>query len=368
MTVAPSLFADAFVGRRVPLERHLVCAMSGQFPVLACAGGGELAIVFRSGAGHYGVTGTLATAWSVDGGRRWSDPIDVAPRGDDIRNPAFGVDAGGRWMLVYWKASVRCYPAVEGTGERHWKPEPATGDPNAAPETFAVISEDRGRSWSAPRPVRCRTLPWCSPFGRIVPSGDGSYLMAAYGTAAGRLDGHSAIVLRSADGLNWGDDSLVCDEANELSLCPLGGSRLAGALRTVAGATAIVHSHDQGRTWSAPVQVTRELEHPADLTVLRDSGRLLLTFGRRRRPLGCGALTSADNGLSWDHDHETMLAGDGVGNDVGYPSTVQLPGGDLVTALYFGKGSAGSDRFDGWGEVSCQALRYPEALVVPPPR
>ena len=54
---------------------------------------------------------------------------------------------------------------------------------------------------------------------------------------------------------------------------------------------------------------------------------------------------------------------DGIGNDVGYPSTVQLDDDTLVTALYFARGSAASEPADGWCETSCQALRYPEALV-----
>jgi hypothetical protein len=86
---------------------------------------------------------------------------------------------------------------------------------------------------------------------------------------------------------------------------------------------------------------------------------MLMTFGRRNRPLGCGALTSGDAGETWQH--EVVLAGDGDGNDVGYPSTVQLEGGELATALYFARGSGVAE----WGELSCQLLRYDEAVVVP---
>ena len=62
---------DAWVGRRVEIERCLVCAMQGQFPVIARGEGGEggeggeVAAVFRVGAGHYGLQGTLATAVSI---------------------------------------------------------------------------------------------------------------------------------------------------------------------------------------------------------------------------------------------------------------------------------------------------------------
>src|SRR5689334_17059776 len=101
-----SILADAFVGRRYTVERNLVCAMQGQFPVLARSNDDTLAIVFRTGAAHYGLSGTMATACSHAGGRQWSDPIEVAPRGDDVRNPAFGIDRAGRWRLAYWKTSV----------------------------------------------------------------------------------------------------------------------------------------------------------------------------------------------------------------------------------------------------------------------
>ncbi|MCX5744820.1 MAG: sialidase family protein [Proteobacteria bacterium] len=365
--MSPVLTTDVFVGRRRALERSLVCAMQGQFPVLARGAAGELVAVFRTGAGHYGLSGTLATACSIDGGRQWSDPIEVAPRGDDVRNPALGIAADGRWVLAYWRAGDHCYPASE-TGERRWRiPSGAT---EATPDLFVIASSDRGRTWSTPRPQRAELLAWASPFGRIIcstgSSGTGTLLMAAYGpprdAPGGRFD---AIVLRSVDGgATWGDASRVLADASELSLCAWSSERLVGAVRRASGDTAIVQSDDDGRTWSAPIAVTRPGEHPADLCRLA-GGRLLLTFGRRRRPLGCGALTSVDGGATWDRDHEVLLAGDGIGNDVGYPSTVQLDDGTIVTVLYFARGSAASEPTDGWGETSCQALRYDESLVVP---
>jgi len=355
----PSITCDAFTGRRHSIERSLVCAMQGQFPVLARDAAGTLAAVFRTGASHYGLAGTLATAWSIDGGRRWSDPIDVAPRGDDLRNPAFAIAADGRWLLAYWQAGVRCYPGGA------WK-LPVAGDDRA--DLFVIASTDQGRTWSAPRAQRSELLAWASPYGRMVHV-DGTWLLAAYGRPHGGTDRArsglpesqlDAIVLRSRDGVTWGDESRVLAGASELALCSVSPDHLIGAVRRSERDTAIVHSRDGGRTWSAPVAVTRANEHPADLCVLA-GGPLLLTFGRRVRPLGCGALASRDLGATWDR--EALLAGDGIGNDVGYPSTVQLDDGTLCTAIYFARGSAASDPSDGWGETSCQLLRYPEALV-----
>ncbi|HEX4455354.1 MAG TPA: sialidase family protein [Kofleriaceae bacterium] len=341
---------DAFVGTRVSIERALVCSGAGQFPVLVRDARG-LAIALRSGGGHYGLDGTLATTFSDDGGATWSAPIDALPRGADVRNPAFGVARDGRWLLAYWRAGQRCYPGGA------WKlPVTERCDPDA----FVIASGDRGTTWSEPVAIATARLAWASPYGRIVHAPDGALLMAAYGPSLGATPGaFDAIVLRSRDdGATWDDESLVLAGASELALCFATPELLVGAVRRAAGDVAIVHSPDVGRSWSTPIAATRVDEHPADLCMVGDA--LVMTFGRRVRPLGCGAKTSRDSGASWS-DREVVLAGDGIGNDVGYPSTVQLAGGSLATAIYFARGSG----VDGWGELSCQLLRYDCELVAP---
>lgn len=151
---------------------------------------------------------------------------------------------------------------------------------------------------------------------------------------------------------------------NETSYAFLPDGQMIAAARSESGHVAMLRSQDLGRTWSSPVQVTRDGEHPADLTVL-SSSRILLTFGRRIRPLGCGALLSDDGGHTWDFDKEVLLAGDGVENgDLGYPSTVQLADGHIVTVLYYASGSDLSENWRGWGRVSCQAIHYREQDVL----
>jgi sialidase-1 len=64
---------------------------------------------------------------------------------------------------------------------------------------------------------------------------------------------------------------------------------------------------------------------------LRD-GRLLMSYGHRRKPLGNQARVSADSGHTWS---EAMpISSDGVTGDLGYPSTVELDDGSLVTVWY----------------------------------
>ena len=61
-------------------------------------------------------------------------------------------------------------------------------------------------------------------------------------------------------------------------------------------------------------------------------GRILMTYGHRRDPLGNQARISADEGITWSEP--IIISGDGVSGDLGYPSTVQLKDGTLITVWY----------------------------------
>jgi hypothetical protein len=70
---------------------------------------------------------------------------------------------------------------------------------------------------------------------------------------------------------------------------------------------------------------------PSHLLRLTD-GRLLMTYGHRRAPLGNQARLSTDHGVTWSEP--MILSGDGNSGDLGYPSTVQLADGSLLTVWY----------------------------------
>ena len=61
-------------------------------------------------------------------------------------------------------------------------------------------------------------------------------------------------------------------------------------------------------------------------------GRLLMTYGHRRNPLGVQARVSEDCGETWSEP--LVLYGDASDGDLGYPSTVQLDDGSLFTIWY----------------------------------
>lgn len=97
-----------------------------------------------------------------------------------------------------------------------------------------------------------------------------------------------------------------------------------------SGETLQSESEDGGRTWSVPHPIG-VWGLPSHLVRLADD-RLLMTYGHRRAPFGNQARVSADNGRTWSEP--VIISGDGPGGDLGYPSTVQLADGSLLTVWY----------------------------------
>lgn len=307
--------SDFFVGRRGRLKRYLVCSMQGYFPVAVKTGPNSLAAVFRTGGTHINISGTLAVSKSGDGGKSWSDPAEVAPRWNDVRNPAFGVNEFGELVLAYWKSGDSVLYEETKDGKIYSKNDFQDKELPEQHNVYTIRSSDGGETWTEPVLYDSEFLSMYSPFGRIITAPDGTLLMPAYGKPRNRFadSDNISILVRSRDGgKSWGDESLVAEGFNETSFAFLGDGTLVAAARKLKNEyVAVLFSKDMGRTWTDPIQVTRDREHPADLTLLQ-SGKLLMTFGRRIRPMGCGALISGDGGKSWNRDKEILLAGDGI--------------------------------------------------------
>jgi hypothetical protein len=90
-----------------------------------------------------------------------------------------------------------------------------------------------------------------------------------------------------------------------------------------------------GLAWEVdPNPLTVQGQHPGHFLELRD-GRLLLTYGTRITGLyGVCARISQDKGKTWSV--AKVLVGAPGPMDCGYPSSVELPDGMIVTAYYAG--------------------------------
>lgn len=91
-------------------------------------------------------------------------------------------------------------------------------------------------------------------------------------------------------------------------------------------------SDDGGKTWSEPEILLDETGGAPPHLILLNSGILLSTYGRRKLPYGIMAMMSLDGGKTWEKDfriYENL-----VSDDLGYPSTVELSDGTLLTVFY----------------------------------
>lgn len=91
-------------------------------------------------------------------------------------------------------------------------------------------------------------------------------------------------------------------------------------------------SDDGGKTWSEPEMLLDETGGaPAHLKLL-SSGLLISTYGRRKQPYGIMVMISSDGGESWEKD--IRLYENTASDDIGYPSTIELDDGTLLTVFY----------------------------------
>lgn len=223
---------------------------------------------------------------------------------------------------------------------------------------IVMASNDNGVSWSEIGVANCSSIgPSCSR-DPIVEMTDGSWLMPVYTGAPQRSD--ISWVIRSFDhGKNWCEPiRIMSDEAgrnsqlqginyNETSLLALGNGELLAMVRADGafhtdnefmpvggvGTLCTARSYDGGLSWTSPVS-TGIWGQPGSLLKLVD-GRLLCTYGYRRKPYGVRACLSSDGGKTWDVKNELIIRDDCPVWDCGYPFSVQLPNGSIFTVYYF---------------------------------
>ncbi len=91
-------------------------------------------------------------------------------------------------------------------------------------------------------------------------------------------------------------------------------------------------SKDGGYTWSEPEQVLGDHDGSPAHLFLHSSGVLVSTYGVRKSPYGIHVMLSRDLGKTWDIEH--VLWNEAPNDDVGYPCTIELQDGSLLTVFY----------------------------------
>jgi hypothetical protein len=309
-----------FYGQSAPAQRVNVASSGGYFPVLIQLDNKDLVAAVRGGDTHIGVKGRLDWVRSKDGGMTWTSKTLVDSPMDD-RNPAVGQLADGSVVVSY-------------IVDKSYGPDGKRLQTLTRDGLYTVRSFDRGNTWQPPIKSPIAKDLGGSPYGKIVQLSDGTVLLNVYYERGPRYEHETSLVYRSKDsGQTWNDPTVIADNYNETGLLVLPGERILAVLRSHFGAfLATSFSNDKGRTWSDPRKITDNMEHPGDVILLKD-GRLLIVYGERNRPFGTRAMLSKNLGQEWD-PRIIILAADAHNSDCGYPSSVEIEPGRIVTMYY----------------------------------
>lgn len=91
-------------------------------------------------------------------------------------------------------------------------------------------------------------------------------------------------------------------------------------------------SYDNGKNFTKPHQILEDCGGaPSHIIKTRD-GMLIAAYGHREQPYGIKVMFSHDEGQTWDTDN--VLCDGFCSGDLGYPSSVELKSGEILTVFY----------------------------------
>lgn len=363
----------------VPCEQALasivwtrdICSSKDRYigwPTVCRRKNGELVAVFSGDRkGHVCPYGKVQMVRSADDGETWSEPTTIWNSKVDDRDAGI-IELADGTLVVNWFSSItfgnvkdaKSYTGVKGGTTQAVIAEWQTRFQEISHEEkicdvgyFSMRSVDGGKTWE--KPVR---MLGSVPHGGIQLRSGRILMIGRYQKGAGnvvegwddprlKLGDRALTVETSDDGaISWRLLSTIepnkpyrRNQFHEPHLIELAdGTILAHFRFHGAGGdqrkrtTMQCESYDGGKTWT-PFHSTGILGYPTHLMKLQD-GRLLATFACRiPGRMGEWAVVSSDNGKTWNTGQEIRLSA-APSSDCGYPSTVQLADGSLLTVYY----------------------------------
>jgi hypothetical protein len=301
----------------------------GLWPNLKMLPDGSIGAFIYNKPSHGYNCGDVELYISRDSGRSWQFRSQVSEHEDEPRcvrmNHAVGVNVSGHLVAI-----------VSGWSEGRKAP---------ILKSQICISPDNGLSWER-RIWNINSEHDFVPYGDIVRDDEGNLTVAFYAwrPAPGKADFY---VARSSDGgYNWEDPEYILSGYGEVTILRTENNKWFAVGRDVsrmveycnqqcAPDPLVLFVSDDGRKWRKKSVLTLPGQIPGHILELHD-GRLLVTYGSRAIGLcGVQAMISSDGGESWSKP--VILLNYNGPSDCGYPSTLELEDGRLLTAFYAGE-------------------------------
>ncbi len=299
--------------------------------------------------------GKTAMYISRDEGKTWTPPIVINDTYLDDRDAGIVYMGNGR-MLVTWFAHPtnnylnKYFNSIVNSAQKTEK-APVLGMLSMyqfVPEkytyggSFIRVSEDYGVTWSETIQV-----PISAPHGpSLCKDGTLVYLGKEHWSSTmenPEIESVIALYASNDGGYTWQRRGL-CNKPEELSwdnfhephVIELPDGRLFGTIRAQGDgvyrgfSVYSTVSEDGGITWSEwnPLNISGSPPH----LLLHSSGALVCVIGRREAPFGQRALVSYDLGETWEDEY--ILNDLGIDTDLGYPASVELDDGSIMTVYY----------------------------------
>ncbi len=302
--------------------------------------------------GHVDPTGKNCMYVSFNEGKTWSPPIVVNDSYLDDRDTGIIAWGEGKMLMSFfndyddqdwdspdwsWLPDQHkpLYKGYTKSLEHVWNAKGYHG-------SFVKMSDDWGVTWSDK--VR---VPVTSPHGPVMLR-DGTLVYMGKVMDPEYLAPNPICVYSSHDGgYTWEktgevepSEDITNENMHEPHMIELPNGRLLGSIRIHGRqeqpdfTVYITYSDDKGKTWSKPFCIGVDGSPPH--LMVHSSGAVICSYSRRRSPEDRGeyAAVSYDNGETWTENY--ALRTDIAYGDHGYPASVELSDGSIMTVYYMG--------------------------------
>lgn len=337
------------------------------FPSIISTGGTNLLVAFREASQgsaqlackdspcHHDMKSSVVIHASSDSGKTWSFLSRISFWAG-INDPALSMLKDGRILVRWIGMEVRPSSERSQLQGRLLAHRSELGTVSGGLGNFYAESLDGGKTWGETQKIDLEGFEFSYSRDPITELTDGTWILPAYQSSP--FSAEVSWLIRSWDrGKSWCDPALIVRDINgeksafcgtnfnETSVIELAPNKLLACIRADStyysegefipvGGVGELHfsfSENNGLSWT-PSKPSGIYGQPGSLLLMGD-GKILCTYGVRKKPYRVCARVSFDDGNTWGD--EIVLKDQSPHWDMGYPMSTQTKDGKIHTVYYW---------------------------------